>query len=191
MLRAARFLAVAGMAAATVLPLRAAVVVAPTFEEMVREAREILVAEAVSSRAAWRSSAQGRFIETTVTFRVDAVVKGPYTRERSLSFLGGRIGDMRLDVSDQVQFARGDRDVLFVNPADGEVSPLVGFNHGRFRIAAGDVILSHDGQPVGVEAGRSRGPATLFEAPSSQGVTLNAFLAHIRATATAAGVNLR
>jgi hypothetical protein len=179
------------MAAATVLPLRAAVVVAPTFEEMVREAREIYVAEAVGSRAAWRSSAQGRFIETTVTFRVDAVVKGAFTRERSLSFLGGQIGDMRLDVSDQAQFDRGDRDVLFVSAAGGEVSPLVGFNHGRFRIASGDMILSHDGQPVGVEVGRSRGPATLFEVPSSQGVTLNAFLAHIRATASAAGVNLR
>jgi len=189
---AARFVvAVAGIAATTVLPLSATVVIAPSFEEMVRDAREIIVAEAVSSRAAWRSSSQGRFIETTVTFRVDAVVKGAFTRERALSFLGGQIGSTRLDVSDQVQFTRGDRDVLFVSSAGNEASPLVGFNHGRFRIVSGDVILSHDGQPVGIETGRSRGPATLLEAPSSQALSLNSFLAHIRATASVAGVNLR
>jgi hypothetical protein len=158
---------------------------------MVREASQILVAETVATRAAWRSSAQGRFIETTVTFKVDAVVKGAFARERSLTFLGGQIGSMRLDVSDQVQFERGDRDVLFVSPSSGEISPLVGFNYGRFRIAAGGVILSHDGQPVALEARASRGPAMLLEAPLSQAMSLPSFLAHIRATASAAGVDLR
>ena len=191
MLRPARFLAIAGVAVAAVLPLRAAVVVPPTFEELVRDARQIVVTETVSTRSVWRSHPDGRFIETLVTFRVDSVVKGAFAQEQTLSFMGGRIGDLSLDVSDQVQFTRGDRDVLFVSGARDEISPLVGFNHGRFRIGAGDVILSHDGQPLGIEAGRTGGVARLLEAPSRGSVSLNSFLAHIRATASAAGVNLR
>jgi len=191
-LRTVRFLAVAVIATATVFPLKAASVIQPTFDELVTEARQIILAETVSSRSALVSNAYGRFIETTVTFKVDSVIKGAFIRERSLTFLGGQVGDMVMEVSDMVQFKVGDRDVLFVNDADKPISPIVGFNHGRFRVTRDNFVLTHDGQPLGIEASRSsRGPARLFAAPMSQGVTLNGFIAHIRTTAIAAGVSLR
>jgi hypothetical protein len=188
-LRAARFLAAAAIAAATVLPLKAAVIAAPTFEEMVKEARQIIVAETVSTRASWRSNAEGRFIETTVTFKVDAVIKGAFVREQTLKFMGGEVGGIGMGVSDMVQFTKGDRDVLFVAEANNPLNALVGFNLGRFRLTSANLVLTHEGQPIGIET-RSGSPS-LLATPMSQGVSLNTFIAHIRTTARSAGVELR
>lgn len=168
----------------------AAVVVEPSFEELVREAREIIVSEVASSRADWRSGPDGRHIETTVTFKVDEVVKGAPGRERSLTFLGGRVGDMELSVSDMPTFTVGDRDVLFVDDEEDSISPIVGLNHGRFRITREGVVLTHESQTFGMEVERN-GVSRFLAAPRGPALTLNAFLAHIRATAAAAGISLR
>jgi hypothetical protein len=189
MLRAARFVAVAAVAAATVLPLKAAVIAAPTFEEMVKEARQIILAETLATQASWRSSSQGRFIETTVTFKVDGVIKGPFVREQTLKFMGGEVGDIGMGVSDMVRFTKGDRDVLFVAEATNPLNALVGFNQGRFKLTGENIVLTHEGQPLGIE-GR-RGSPSLLATPLSQGVSLNSFIAHIRTTADTAGVSLR
>jgi len=188
-LRSARLLAVAVIAAATVLPIKAAVIAAPTFEEMVKDASQILLAETVATRASWRSTSQGRFIETAVTFKIDGVIKGAFVREQTLKFMGGEVGGIGMGVSDMVQFARGDRDVLFVAEANNPLNALVGFNQGRFRVTGDNSVLTHEGQPVGVQS--RRGFPSLLAAPMSQGVSLNSFIAHIRTTADAAGVSLR
>jgi putative lipoic acid-binding regulatory protein len=189
-LKPAHVLAVLALAVAAVLPAKAAVVAPPTLEEMVSEARQILVAETVGTRASWRSSAQGRYIETAVTFRVDAVVKGAYAREATLRFLGGEVGEIGMDVSDMVRFSRGDRDVLFVADAENPLNALVGFNHGRFRVTRDDMVLTHEGLPLAIETRRGGFPS-LLPAPMSQGTSLNGFIAHIRSAAGAAGVSLR
>ncbi len=160
-----------------------------SLEEMVKEARQVVVSEAVGKRSYWRDSDQGRFIETAVTFQVDAVIKGTFTREITLKFLGGEVGEIGMGVSDMVEFSTGDRDVLFIAEANNPINALVGFNLGRFRVTRENTVLNHEGQPIGVES--RRGSPSLLTAPMSQGVSLNTFIAHIRTTATAAGVDLR
>jgi putative lipoic acid-binding regulatory protein len=185
----ARFLVVAVIAVATVLPLSATTVETPTFEQLIADAQQIFVAQTVSRRASWRSSAAGRYIETAVTFRIDAMIKGGFARERTLRFLGGQVGEVRLDVSDMVQFEVGDRDVLFVNDANNPASPIVGFMHGRFRISSDDTVLTHDGLPIAIDS--RRGPGRLLAAPNTQSVSLTSFVAQIRSAADAAGISLR
>jgi hypothetical protein len=182
-------LAVAAVTAALTLPVTAAVVLPASFEELVAEAQNILIVETVATRSSMRSGPDGRFIETAVTFKVDGVVKGAFVRQATLRFLGGTVGDLTMQVSDMVQFTKGDRDVLFVADANNPLNALVGFNQGRFRIGRGDVVLTHEGQPLGIQS--QRGSPSLFASPMSQGVSLNTFIAHIRTTANAAGVNLR
>lgn len=189
MFKAPRFLTVAGITAATVLPLRA-MVVEPTLAEMVAEAQQIIVTRAASSRSYWKTTSEGRVIETAVTFQVDAVIKGEFARERTLRFLGGRVGDTEMKVWDQEEFRAGERDLLFVNEADSPVSPIVGMMHGRFRITSGDIVQNHAGQPLAIDA-RVPGAPQLLESPMGQGVSLNSFIAHIRTTARSAGVDLR
>jgi hypothetical protein len=184
------FLAFIGVVLAAGSQMSAAVVIEPAFEELVREAQAVLLTEAVSSRSSWRSGPDGRFIETTVTFRVDAVIKGAFVRERSLSFLGGRVGETTLSVSDMLQFNIGDRDVLFVADAGNLASPIVGFNHGRFKVTRDDTIVTFEEHAFSMDISRS-GSSRLFAAPLDQAVTVNGFLAHIRATAAAAGISLR
>ncbi len=184
-------LAVSLAVAASAVPVKAAVVIEPTLADMVAEAEQIVVARAISSRSYWKSTAEGQVIETAVTFQVAAVIKGNFSQELTLRFLGGRVGDMEMKVSDQVEFRAGDRDLLFVNDAGNPVSPIVGFMYGRFRITNEDVVLNHEGQPFALDARGSSGSPRLLEAPMSQGTTLSSFIAHIRMTARAAGVGLR
>jgi len=117
------------------------------FEDIVSEARNILRAEVVDTRA--ERSSSGR-IHTVVTFRVERVLKGSPDRTLvALRFLGGVIGDEAMVVSGMPRFAPGDRDVLCLGEEAGAISPLVGLMQGRFRVLRGpggeEFATLHDG----------------------------------------------
>jgi hypothetical protein len=138
-------LAMAGVA-------RSTTVIPPSFDALVSGAGTIFVGEAIGTRAIWVSTPQGRAIRTQVTFRVEDVWKGGVGAVTQLEFLGGTIGETTMEVVGMPAFTPGQRSVLFV-ASSRQVSPLVGFMHGRMRIerdhAGVDRVRTHDGRSLG------------------------------------------
>ena len=56
---------------------------------------------------------------------------------KTLTFLGGQVGDVRMDVPGMPAFMVGDRDVLFVQRGAPALMPIVALFHGRFRVVTG------------------------------------------------------
>lgn len=127
---------------------RATTVLAPTFEELVRDAELIFTGRVTAQRAEWRNGGRQRGIVTVVTFEVLDVHKGKAERSIELQFLGGKIGDAELRVDLMPKFAVGERAVLFVEHNGAQASPLVGFCHGKFNLLSDDSVVAHDGAPV-------------------------------------------
>lgn len=132
-------------------------VVPPTFESLVAGANTIFVGEVIGQRAEWEATSQGRSIVTIVTFRVEDVWKGTAGTVTQLEFMGGTIGDLRMEVAGMPAFRLGQRAVLFVGATAKVISPLVGFMHGRMRIerdAIGGVdrVRTYDGRSLGSTA---------------------------------------
>ncbi|MEP7304030.1 MAG: hypothetical protein ABJA98_00800 [Acidobacteriota bacterium] len=108
-------------------------VLAPTFTELIDNAREIFIGETVSRYSHWVDTPDGRAIVTLVTFRVDESLKGGLQTQTSLEFLGGTVGETTLRVSGAPEFSVGDRDILFVGNRNA-ISPVMGLGYGRFRV---------------------------------------------------------
>ena len=127
------------LAAAIVLAVpagvpQAASVVAPTFDVMAARAQAVFVGETLDVRSRWVSTSSGRAIVTVVTFKVIRALKGELGGQTQLEFLGGTVGEYRMEVPGMPRFRVGDEDVLFVDERGQPVSPVVGFMHGRFRV---------------------------------------------------------
>jgi hypothetical protein len=134
-------------------PTSASVVVAPTLDELVTEAESIFIGEVVDVRSRWIGSDDNARIVTDVLFRVERVLKGPPRVQAQLEFLGGTVGETRIEVVGVPRFRVGDRDLLFVERDRGRVSALVGIAHGRFPLVRDpqsreDRVMSHDFEPV-------------------------------------------
>jgi hypothetical protein len=114
--------------------LRATTVEAPTFEGLVARAQVVFLGETTGVRSAWVSTPSGRAIVTVVTFNVLRVLKGELGGRTQLEFLGGTVGEYRMEVAGMPKFRVGDEDVLFVDERGRPVSPVVGVSHGRFRV---------------------------------------------------------
>jgi hypothetical protein len=131
----------------------ATVVVRPTLDELTAEAAAIFVGEVVEVGARRLDTRDGSKVVTEVVFRVERTLKGdPRTLVR-LEFLGGTVGEARVWIPGMPRFRPGDRDVLFVSPGGGRLSPLVGFAEGRFRLSRDprtgeDLVSYHDFRPV-------------------------------------------
>jgi hypothetical protein len=113
---------------------QAASVVAPTFDAMVARARSVFVGQTLDVQSRWVSTPSGPAIVTVVTFKVVRTLKGELGGQTQLEFLGGTVGEYRLEVPGIPRFRVGDEDVLFVDERGQPVSPVVGFMHGRFRV---------------------------------------------------------
>jgi len=113
---------------------RAASVIAPTFDAMVARAQLVFVGETLDVRSRWESTPSGRAIVSVVTFKVIRTLKGELGGQTQLEFLGGTVGDYRMEIPGMPRFRVGDEDVLFVDERGQPVSPVVGFMHGRFRV---------------------------------------------------------
>lgn len=171
-----------GLCVALVVDARATTLAPIAFEELVGRAERILVTEVVDVSARPDPSRPG-LIVTRVTFRVTQVLKGPPTTVVALDLLGGTLGEASLNVPGLPRFRPGDRDVLFVKPGGQHVSPLVGFAHGRVRIAydprAGIArVARFDGRPLGDLRDFSE-PHPRRSAQPARAMTLDRFLAEV------------
>ena len=138
---------------ATLSPARATTVIPPTFDELVGRAELIFQGTVAKVTSHWTGEGAQRHIVTYVTLTVDEAIKGDAGATYTLRLLGGTVGDMTMEVTDAPKFVIGDRDILFVENNGTQFVPLVGINHGRFRIqrtshADTDVVASDHGDPV-------------------------------------------
>jgi hypothetical protein len=131
---AGRALAAAIIIAGLTGALQAASVIAPTFDGMIARAQVVFVGETLDVRSRWVSTASGPAIVTVVTFKVNRTLKGQLGGQTQLEFLGGTVGEYRMEVPGIPRFRVGDEDVLFVDERGQPVSPVVGFMHGRYRV---------------------------------------------------------
>jgi hypothetical protein len=140
------------------------------FETLVRSADLVFRGAVVRTEARWISTGNGRAIVTRVTFRVERMLKGTRQSEVTLEFVGGRIGDDELEVEGVPRFAVGQRDVICARSGDIYVSPVTGFNQGRFRVVRDnmgrDNVTAHDGRALSTIS--SSGSSTLFLAAAGQ-----------------------
>jgi hypothetical protein len=157
----------------------AASVVAPNFDAMVTRAQAVFVGQTLDVHSRWVSTSSGRAIVTVVTFKVIRTLKGELGGQTQLEFLGGTVGDYRLEVPGIPRFRVGDEDVLFVDERGQPVSPVVGFMHGRFRVleepgTGRRSVARHDFEPLArvADIGASTPPARVS---SARALTLAAF----------------
>ena len=138
--------------------LRATSVVAPSFPELVAEARVIARVKVAVIRAVWVETPDGRTIKTLVTFNVEKILKGAPAPELTLSFLGGELEGQSLRVQGVPSFVLGQTDIVFISDLSGaEFCPLVGVMHGRYRVrtdpaTARRYVARNDGTPLESEA---------------------------------------
>jgi hypothetical protein len=127
-------------------------VIPPTFETLVSSASTIFVGEVMDVRSEWIATRDGRAIITKVTFKVEDVWKGAAGTVTQLEFLGGTVGQTKMEVVGMPEFVAGQRSVLFVSGDAMSVSPLVGFWHGRMRVERDpygvDRIRTYDGRAL-------------------------------------------
>ena len=132
---------------------RAASVIAPTFDVMVARAQSVFVGQTLDVQSRWVSTSSGPAIVTVVTFKVIRALKGGLGGQTQLEFLGGTVGEYRMEVPGIPRFRVGDEDVLFVDERGQPVSPVVGFMHGRFRVleeggTGRRSVARHDFEPL-------------------------------------------
>lgn len=142
---------VAGWLAA--LPAHATTVVAPTFAELVAEARTIVRARVTAVEPFWAETQTGRVIKTRVTFAVEQPLKGPSASVLTLDFLGGELDGQGMRVAGMPQFSVGATDILFVGPDGARFCPLVAVMHGRYRVLTDAAtrrtyVARNDGTPL-------------------------------------------
>jgi len=131
----------------------ATTVIPPTFEEMTDRADLVFVGDVVSSKAEWRAIGTHQVIFTLVEFETKDVLKGNAEKTVTLQFLGGTVGNVKLEVAEVPSFNSGDRVLLFVQGNRVQFCPLVGVFHGKFGVrkdekTGRDIILQHDGKPL-------------------------------------------
>jgi hypothetical protein len=130
----------------------ATTVIPPKFDDLVSRAQIIFEGEVTNLHSQWIGEGAQHRIVTFVTFKVDDVLKGDPGTSYSIRMLGGTVDGRTMQVTDAPQFKIGDHDVLFVENNGSQFIPLVGIQHGRFRVskdASGREILTTDqGNPV-------------------------------------------
>lgn len=136
-----------------VASVRATSVLAPSFEDLVKESAVVVRGRVKSVDAAWVETAQGRVIKTTVVFEVLKRLKGDTAPELTLQFLGGEVGGEGMHIAGMPRFAVGQIDLVFVSGSRRRICPLTAMMHGRYRVLTDgatkrEYIARNDGVPL-------------------------------------------
>lgn len=113
---------------------RATTVIPPTFDQLVTQAEMIFDGTVTDVTSQWTGEGAQRHIVSFVTFKVNERIKGEAGSTYTIRMMGGTVGDQTMEVTDSPKFAKGDRDILFVENNGRQFVPLVGIMHGRFRV---------------------------------------------------------
>ena len=118
----------------TVSPVGSATTVAQlSFDEVVGTAELVFEGRVIAVEA---RETGPRSIHTFVEFEVLEVIKGGYTDATiELSYLGGRVGNRQLEVSEMQLPAPGETGIYFVESLQNRhLHPLVGWSQGHYLI---------------------------------------------------------
>ncbi len=130
----------------------ATTVIPPKFDELVSRAEIIFEGEVASLQSQWIGEGAQHRIVTFVTFKVDEALKGAAGTTYSMRMLGGTVDGRTMEVTDAPKFKVGDRNVLFVENNGSQFIPLVGIQHGRFRVqkdqTGRDTLVTGEGQSL-------------------------------------------
>ena len=134
------------------LSARATTVIPPNFDQLVQRAQIIFEGNVTGLKSEWIGAGSEHRIVTYVTFKVDDSLKGDAGTSYTIRMLGGTVDGQTMQVSDAPKFQVGDHDLLFVENNGSQFIPLVGIEHGSFRItkdaSGNDVIVTGDDQPL-------------------------------------------
>jgi hypothetical protein len=159
-------------------------VIAPSLETLVDRAELIFTGQVVSQHSEWRASNGQKSIITLVTFGVEQLHKGQAASVVTLQFLGGKMGDVSLEVAESPKFRTGERVVLFVEGNGVNASPVVGFFHGRFSLqrdkAGHETVFKYNGEPLIALPGIGPAKQALAIPPRGEAMTHDAFASQIR-----------
>ncbi|MBA3608584.1 MAG: hypothetical protein H0W43_08795 [Chthoniobacterales bacterium] len=130
----------------------ATTVIPPKFDELVSRAQVIFDGEVTGLQSQWIGEGAHHRIVTFVTFKVNESIKGDPGTTYSMRMLGGTVDGRTMRVTDAPEFKVGERRILFVENNGSQFIPLVGIQHGSFRVerdqSGRDTLLTGGGQPL-------------------------------------------
>ncbi len=105
-----------------------------SLEELTDTSQSIIVGTVTDIRSQWNKERTA--IYTHVTISVEEQVKGTsYPREVTIRQPGGKVGDIRMKVSDMPTFKKGEEVVVFLEMEKGkEVLRVTGMMQGKFSV---------------------------------------------------------
>ena len=111
---------------------QATVLVTLSFDDLVKQSVLIFQGRVTGHEVA----ARGELVYTMVSFDVEDVLKGSLPDSTlSLGFVGGTIGQVKVEISGQYIPAVGDHGLYFVSKdGAGKINPLTGWYQGAFLI---------------------------------------------------------
>jgi hypothetical protein len=117
------------------VPLRATILIPADLPDLTRESRAIARGMVVDVTGRWTDDR--RSIETIVTLRPEAYLKGELGESVQFRVPGGRLGRYRKMVVGAPHFSVGDRVVVFLDARAPAMPQVVGLSQGVFRLTRG------------------------------------------------------
>ena len=106
-------------------------------QDLVKKAHNIVAGKVRNSRTYW--SVNRKLILTSYTIEVDESIKGRPPRTFELTTIGGKIGDLELQVSGMPSFAKDENVVVFTE-SSGPYEVVMGLGQGKFTVENGEVF---------------------------------------------------
>ncbi len=131
-------------------------------QDLVKKAHHIVAGKVRNSRTYW--SDNRKLIFTSYTIEVDESLKGRPPRTFELTTIGGKIGDLELQVSGMPSFAKDENVVVFTE-SSGPYEVVMGLGQGKFTVENGEVFNEVNGLsfPDGRPASPMRFPIQTFK----------------------------
>jgi hypothetical protein len=134
-------------------PVEAASILSVSFADLTQRAEFIFEGRVIEVAA--RPVPGFDAIQTCASFLIAEILKGSHPGDRiELCFLGGTLGDERMEVPGIRYPTEGERGVYFVETLSRQqINPLLGWTQGQFLVAPSseggpDTVTTVDGSPV-------------------------------------------
>jgi hypothetical protein len=121
-----------------------------SLDDLVSKAQKIVIGKVTNVRTHW--SDDGKLILTTYTVEVQESMKGRTLRTLEITTVGGKLGNLILNIAGMPSFENGETAIVFVESAGG-YSTVVGLGQGKFTVTNDEVsnnvaaLAFPDGRP--------------------------------------------
>jgi hypothetical protein len=121
---------------------RATVLIQKDLEDLVIESSDIVVGHVTELSSSW--NAEKTRIYTHVVLEVERGVKGDFRAGEKVKFqtIGGRVGEVSLQVPSSPRFREGERVVVFFGGEPNYNTPVTGWEQGKYTVE-NDIILEN------------------------------------------------